>query len=36
MFTGPHLVNMYVVEMGSVVDGFEEALELTRGTSMDH
>lgn len=31
-----HLVDMYIVEVGGVVDGFEETLELARGSSMNH
>lgn len=31
-----HLINMYVVVVWGVVDGFEEALKLARGSSVDH
>lgn len=31
-----HLVDVYVVVVRGVVDGFEEALKLARGSSMDH
>lgn len=32
----PHLIDVYVVEVRRVVDGFEEALELAGGSSVDH
>lgn len=31
-----HLINMYIVVVRDVVDGFEEALKLARGSSVDH
>lgn len=33
---GSHLIDVYVVEVRRVVDGFEEALELAGGSSVDH
>lgn len=32
----PHLINVYVVIVGSVIDGFEKAMQLAGGPSMDH